>query len=332
MADYPLRQLAAEVQHILDQSVLYSGQTKTEAEKAAARENIGASALGAGIKIVAHFDTLADLEAAITTPTAGDAYSVGTEIPYNLYAFDFYGGAWKNYGPIRANDISARFAQNVAVPASAWSYDADVFVDFCYKAAIPLGEVTGNDFPIVAFSPSNATGGNFCPIAYAFDGYVEIWAKAIPDTDITLPAITFIIQDAADSVTGNNTKGITNASGGISAGSIGTNKLANGAVTGEKLAVNAVSQAYTATLLASGWTTESDYSSIILAVPGVLRTDRILLDANLEDIVNVTDMENVNEAMGTFLRASCDIDGELYLMATETPAFDIPIKILCIRK
>lgn len=93
-----------------------------------------------------------------------------------------------------------------------------------------------------------------------------------------------------------------------------------------------VSQAFTGTLLAKKWTAESDYSSINLDVPGVLSTDEILLDANMEGITSVSDMESINEAMGTFLRASCDTNNELHVIATETPSVDIPLKILCIRK
>ncbi len=251
MADYPLKQEAAEVQEILDGAFLSNkGQTFSEETKAFMREKMGASAVGEGLKIISHFDSLGELEAAVPNPNAGDAFSVGTEVPYNLYVFDFYNVTWRNYGPIRANDIKARFAQNIPVSVGAWEEDDEVFTDYIYKAKITLSEVTGNDFPIVAFAPLEATSGNFCPIAFAFDGYVEIWAKSIPATSITIPAATFIVQDATDTVTGNNTRGITNASGGIATGgitgamiadgSLGTAKYADKSVTRAKLANDAL--------------------------------------------------------------------------------------------
>lgn len=241
MADFQSSKTAAEIEDVLTGALLYTkAQPLTEGQKAFVRNKIGATELGEGIKIVSHFDSLRELEAAVPNPKAGDAYSIGTELPYNLYVYDFAHATWVNHGAIRANDIAARFAQNKAVTISAWKEDTDVFADYTYKAAIPIAEVTGNDFPIVAFSPADAAGGNFCPICFAFDGYVEIWAKAIPAADIVIPAITFIVEDTQDGENGNSTKGITNASGGIASESIGTKQIANSAVTREKLAPDAL--------------------------------------------------------------------------------------------
>lgn len=195
MADFQSSKTAAEIEEVLTGALTYkSSQTLTETEKAFVREKIGATELGEGIKIVSHFDSLDELEAAVPNPNAGAAYSIGTELPYNLYVYDFYHDTWVNHGPIRSTDINARFAQEISVDVDAWEEDTDVFADYTFKAAIPIGEVTENDFPLVVFSPSDALSGNFCPIAYTFDGYVEIWAKAIPNAAISIPAITFIVM------------------------------------------------------------------------------------------------------------------------------------------
>lgn len=244
MADFQSSKTAAEIEEVLTGALTYkSSQTLTETEKAFVREKIGATELGEGIKIVSHFDSLDELEAAVPNPNAGAAYSIGTELPYNLYVYDFYHDTWVNHGPIRANDITARFAQDAVVAVGAWEEDAEVFTDYTYKAAITLAEVTGNDFAIVAFSPSDAVGGNYAPICFAFDGYVEVWAKTIPTADIIIPAVTFIILDTEDGATGSSTKGITNASGGIATGGIDTSKLADGSVTAAKVAAGAVTRA-----------------------------------------------------------------------------------------
>ena len=273
MADYPLKQLAEDVQKILDTALTVNNsypQNLTEEEKAITREKIGASAIGEGIKIISHFDTLEELVSTITKPSAGDAYSVGTEIPHRLYVYDFLRKEWRDYGPIRSTDIKARFAQNVAVSISAWKQDTDVFEDYTYQAQIPLGEVTGNDFPIVAFAPSDAVSGNYCPIAYCFDGYVEVWARAIPTTAITIPAITFIIQD--DGASGGSTKGITNASGGIATGGIGTAQIADKSITANKVAEAARTKNFNVTI-PDDWEGEIAPYSRSLAVEGILATD-----------------------------------------------------------
>ena len=242
MADFQSSKTAQEIETVLTGAVLFNTNTKlTETQKAQARANIGATANGEGIKIISHFDTLAELEEAVKSPNAGDAYSVGANLPYSLYIYDILNKEWRDYGVIRSEDITARFAQNITVGVGAWEEDTNVFVDYTYKAQIPLGEVTGNDFPIVAFAPSDAVGGNFCPVCYAFDGYVEIWAKTIPTTAISIPAITFIVQSGG--ANGTNTKGITNAGGGIATGGIGHEQIANYAIRGNHIANGAVNRA-----------------------------------------------------------------------------------------
>lgn len=56
--------------------------------------------VGKNFTILGHFDTLSDLQAAITDPEVGDAYAVGTIKPYNIYVYSGLSGAWENYGPI----------------------------------------------------------------------------------------------------------------------------------------------------------------------------------------------------------------------------------------
>lgn len=255
MQEFQSSKTAEEIESVFVGALVpFGGSPLTESQQQQARDYIGTTAFGSGIKIFSHFDTLDELKATVQTPEPGQAYSVGVEPPYQLYVFDFLNDEWRDYGPIRAIDISARFAQNVAVDVNAWEEDTDVFADYFYKADIPLGEVTGNDFPIVAFSPSDAVGGNFCPIAYCFDSYVEIWAKAIPTEPINIPALTFIVQD--DGTSRTSTKGITNAGGGIPTGGVNNDMLANGSVTAAKIAANAVSQSLTVTLAAASWSSK----------------------------------------------------------------------------
>lgn len=200
MADFQSSLTAKQIEKVLTGAVVFNASTSlSEEQKAQARENIGATPIGFGIKITAHFATFDDLEAAVPYPVAGDAYSVGIVVPYDLYIYDNLHGSWVNYGPIRSADINARFLQDLTVAMDDWETDDSVFTDYKYKASIPAAEVTKNDFPIVAFSPSDAAGGNFCPIAYTFDGIVQIFAKSIPAAAITIPAITFIVQGGTDS-------------------------------------------------------------------------------------------------------------------------------------
>ena len=324
MADFQSSKTAQEIETVLTGAVLFNENTKlSEAQKAQARANIGATANGEGIKIISHFDTLEELEAAVKSPNAGDAYSVGLSLPYNLYIYDYLYSVWRDYGAIRSTDIKARFAQNIAVDVGDWEEDTDVFVDFSYKAQIPLGEVSGSDFPIVAFAPSDATGGNYCPIAYCFDGYVEVWARAIPATAISIPAITFIIQD--DGASGGSTKGITNASGGIATGGIGAEQIANGSISTIKVAVESRTQ-YFDVAVGTEWTGDAAPYTQTIAVEGLLESDRAVVRFSAP--TSFESLEAQQEAFAMLYTAE-SADGSITLYAKEKPetAFAVVLEV-----
>ena len=236
MADYQLDKVASDVNDTINGAVVSNAsQSLSEAEKAQARENIGAVAFGSLLQIKGHYSTVTELEEAVPSPNVGDPYSVGSVVPYDLYIFDGLTNAWLNYGPIRGTDISARSIQNYSIASSSWVFDDSLYEDYQYKARITISEITANDMPIVVFEPNDAVSGNFSPVCYCFAGYAEIWAKSVPNGSITLPVVTYLVNVS-------NGKGITNASGGINAGSITTDKYANLSVTGAKIANGAVTR------------------------------------------------------------------------------------------
>ena len=70
MADFRSSKTATEIEEVLTGALTYkSPQSLTESEKAFVRAKIGATELGEGIKIIAHFDTREELEAAIPNPS-----------------------------------------------------------------------------------------------------------------------------------------------------------------------------------------------------------------------------------------------------------------------
>lgn len=56
---------------------------------------------GKDFVIKGHYDTIDDLTSAITNPEVGDVYSVGTEIPYDIFIYDGTGDAWLNMGNLK---------------------------------------------------------------------------------------------------------------------------------------------------------------------------------------------------------------------------------------
>lgn len=228
--------LAQQMEDIWTGTVRFNaGQSLSETQKAQARENIGAVPFGSNLKILGHFNTVAELQAS-APQNVGDAYSVGAATPYNLYIFDGLRNEWLNYGQIRAADISSRYVENQVIAVSAWTADTTTLAGFNYKAQITISGATGDDFPIVAFNQSDAVSGNFAALAFASNGHIEIFAKAKPTAAVTIPIATLIVN-------GGNGRGITNATGGIAAGSIKTADLADGSVTAAKIKDGAVTRA-----------------------------------------------------------------------------------------
>lgn len=203
-------------------------QELSESQKAQARNNIGAVAFGSLLKILGHYDTIEALQVN-GEQKAGNAYSVGTVVPYKLYVFDGLSESWVDYGYIRSQDISSRSIQNVTVSTSAWIQDTAVLTGYSYKAQIALADSTAECFPIVVFESEQAFGGNFAPVSFAVAGFVEVFAKEIPTKNINILSVTVIVN-------GGVGKGITNASAGVTAGSIGTENLVDGSVTARKIA------------------------------------------------------------------------------------------------
>lgn len=322
MADYQLDKVASEVNDTINGAVVSNAsQSLSEAEKAQARENIGAVAFGSLLQLIGHYATLAELEAAVPSPNVGDPYSVGSVVPYDLYIFDGLTSDWLNYGPIRGTDISARSVQNYSIASGSWTYDDSLYEDYQYKARITISDITANDMPIVVFEPNDAVSGNFSPVCYCFAGYAEIWAKSVPNGSITLPTVTYLVNVG-------NGKGITNASGGINAGGISTDKLADGAVTAPKIAANAVSSEYTATLNTT-WTGSSAPYSKEQTINGVLATDSPIID--LVPSSTYATAQQQEDAWAKVYRVVAAAN-KLTFYAHEKPSVSLPIKVICIRK
>ena len=129
-----------------------------------------------------------------------DGYTPKVESPVdgNLVAFDGTTGKQKDSGK-KASDFAAAthshsgyaaalIFQNVAVAASAWASDT-TYAAYPYAAVITCSGVTASHVPDVAFGVTEATSGNFAPVASSGSGTVTIYAATKPTAAITLPSI-----------------------------------------------------------------------------------------------------------------------------------------------
>lgn len=65
--------------------------------------NVLNSRQGVGLIVKGYYSTLSDLQVAVPDPSAGDAYGVGTEDPYDIYIFDAVSHSWINNGNLKGD-------------------------------------------------------------------------------------------------------------------------------------------------------------------------------------------------------------------------------------
>lgn len=123
-------------------------------------------------------------------------------------------------------------------------------------------------------------------------------------------------------------KGITNAGGGVPHGSIGTPELSDSAVTSSKIAANAVSSEYTATLDTT-WSGSSAPYTKAQTISGILATDSPIID--LVPSATYADAEAQEEAWANVYRVVASAN-TLTFYAKEKPEAELPVHILCVRK
>lgn len=80
---------------------------------------------------------------------------------------------------------------NTVVAQADWQSD-NTYTGYDYKAEITLTGATADMIPTVVFGGSEASSGNYLPVAESFAGGIYIWAKV--NDAITIP--TIILQKA----------------------------------------------------------------------------------------------------------------------------------------
>lgn len=77
---------------------------------------------------------------------------------------------------------------NISVSASAWTSDA-TYAAFPYRAAISCDGVMTDYIPEIHFNATEATSGNYAPVAQSAAGVIYIYAASKPSGAITIPTI-----------------------------------------------------------------------------------------------------------------------------------------------
>ena len=219
LVDAPLHPMPLSVAEQIDSkasaALAFASAVKTAAE---AGDFDGRD--GTSFVIRGYYDTFTALTAAVPDPGPGDAYGVGTTMPYDIYIWDEINGLWRNNGAVQGvkgdrGDRGATFIPALDAGGNlSWTNDAGLPNPGTQNIRGPAGEA----------GTTGPAGKS------AFDAAVEAGYSGTEATfNAALAAVPYHnarhLPDGADPIT------------------VQTGNLANAAVTGDKISSGAVSRA-----------------------------------------------------------------------------------------
>ena len=133
--------------------------------------------------------THADKADKVKNATAG--HFAGLDSSGNLTDSGKKPGDFANASHAHAGYAEVKIFSGVSVTASAWVNDS-TYAAYPYAASIACPGVTASHVPEVVFGATEATSGNFAPVALSGSGTVKIYAATKPTAAITVQSITCI--------------------------------------------------------------------------------------------------------------------------------------------
>lgn len=101
---------------------------------------------GAGFAVLDYYDTQAELEEAVTSPKAGDAYGIGTAAPYDIYIYSPTKG-WVNNGALQGakgeTGPQGPAGANGYTPIKGTDYFTAADIDEVAEAAASMVDMSG---------------------------------------------------------------------------------------------------------------------------------------------------------------------------------------------
>ena len=125
----------------------------------------------------------------VSSATAG--HFAGLDSSGNLTDSGKKPGDFANASHAHAGYAEVKIFSGVSVTASAWVNDS-TYAAYPYAASIACPGVTASHVPEVVFGATEATSGNFAPVALSGSGTVKIYAATKPTAAITVQSITCI--------------------------------------------------------------------------------------------------------------------------------------------
>ncbi len=272
---------------------------------------------GRGLDILGYYDTIEDLEAAQTSPEAGEAYGVGTEAPYDIYVFDGVTNTWKNNGPLSGG--GSIVPENVVTSEGGAAIVVDEALGYAPHVITITDEeeppLTAGDIEYKEGTVESALEGLFTSVS---DGKALV-ASAITDKGVeTPPDATFsqMAENIGAITTGSSTEDATATPGDILAPK--TAYVAGGKVEG------IIPTLYGRTIT-PGTADQTIAGGQYLGGTQVIKGDTNLVSANIRKGITLFGVDGAMEQ--TFL-ATLTVTVDIGAVVTATNG-DVEISALC---
>lgn len=255
---------------------------------------------GTSLAPIGHFSTPEELAAIITDPTPGDVYSVGKELPYDLYVWDSINLMWRNHGqlqgpPGEAGASGATFIPTVDVNGNiSWVNDKGLANPVTRNIRGPAG----NDGAVGPAGPG------------AFEKAQEAGYTGTEETFYA--ALTMMpyhnkrhLPDGADPIT------------------VQTDNYADKSITAAKVMDKYRTQYFPVTI-GTNWTGEEAPYSQSIAVDGIWESDRAKVYFTAPDDLAVVEAQQEAYAL---LYSVESVDGAVTFFAKEKPESEITVTL-----
>lgn len=314
LVDAPLHVLPQSVAEQIDAKAAQALLT-AQAVKAAADAGKFNGRDGKSFEIKGYYASTAALEAGVPKPAPGDAYSVGSAAPYDVYIYDGVSGEWINNGTIQGAKGDTGAAGTTFTP----HLDGNGNLSWTNDGGLDNPE-TQNIRGAKGDKGETGAAGKSAYAAAVEAGYTGTEATFYA----ALTAMPYHnarhLPDGADP--------ITVKAGNIEASAVETAKIKDGAVTMAKLADHAVSVDYTVTLDTT-WSGDAAPYTKEQTINGILEADAPLID--LAPSATFADAEKQADAWALIYRAVTAAN-KITFYAKAKPTVSIPLQIRCIRK
>lgn len=124
---------------------------------------------------------------AVTTDKLANNSVTTDKLTSGAVTQDKLGNNSVTYHKLATDAVKLQFL-NVSIPSSAFVSD-NTYGDFPYRAKVTLAGITKSMFPQVALSVTDATSGNFAPVAESYDGGIYLYTSSPPENTTIIPTI-----------------------------------------------------------------------------------------------------------------------------------------------